>query len=136
MLEDSGMRKALWAEAAAATAARIRNLSPGSTRDKTPWELFYIKKPDVSDMRIFGAKAYALVPKELRRKLHSYSEIGRFVGYGAHKKAYMIYFPSGNVRICADVIIEEGTSEFSLSQGHPHQAVIRGPCKSWHFCRR
>ena len=82
-----------------------------STRDKTPWELFYNKKPDVSDIRIFGAKAYALVPKELRRKLDSHPEFGRFVGYEAHKKACRIYLPSGNVRICADVIIEEGSSE-------------------------
>ena len=110
MLKDSGMRNELWAEAAA-TAARIRNLSPVPTRDKTPWELFYIKKPDVSDMRIFGAKAYALVPKELQRKLDGHSEIGRFVGYEAHKKACRIYLPSGNVRICADVINEEGSSE-------------------------
>lgn len=32
-------------------------------------------------MRIFGAEAYALVPKELRRKLDDHSELGHFVGY-------------------------------------------------------
>lgn len=67
MLGDSGLSKELWAEAAC-TANYIRNRSPAFGRDRTPWELFFGKKPDVSNMRTFGAEAYALVPKELRRK--------------------------------------------------------------------
>ena len=54
MLQGSGLGKELWAEAAV-TASYIRNRSPASKRDKTPWELFYGKRPDVSGMRIFGA---------------------------------------------------------------------------------
>ena len=85
MLEDSGMR-------AKSFGLKQQQQLPASgfclqCPHETPWELFYNKKPDVSDMRIFEAKAYALVPKELRRKLDSDSEIGRFVGYEAQKKA-------------------------------------------------
>ena len=50
MLEDSGLSKELWAEAAL-TACFIRNRSPVSGRDKTPWELLFGKKPDVSGMK-------------------------------------------------------------------------------------
>ena len=82
MLEDSGLPKELWAEAAL-TACFIRNRSPVSGRDKTPWELFFGRKPDVSGMRVFGAEAYALIPKQLRRKLDAHSEPGRVVGYPA-----------------------------------------------------
>ena len=75
MLEDSGMPKEYWAEAAC-TAGYIRNRSPASGRDKTPWELFFGKKPDVSCMRIFNAEALPMVPKQLRSKLDKLSEGG------------------------------------------------------------
>ena len=85
MLSDSCLSKQLWAEATC-TACFIRNRSPVSGRDKTAWELFFGKKPDVSDMHIFGTPAYALIPKELRRKLDVHSELGHFVGYPATTK--------------------------------------------------
>ena len=102
MLSDSCLSKELWAEAAC-TACFIRNRSPVSGRDKTAWELFFGKKPDVSDMHIFGTPAYALIPKELRRKLDVHSELGHFVGYPAATKGYRIYMPSGKVIIASDV---------------------------------
>ena len=58
LLEDSGLPKELWAEAAV-TASYIRNRSPATGRDlvdKTPWELIFGKKPDVSGMRILASR--------------------------------------------------------------------------------
>ena len=69
-----------WAEAVV-TANYLRNRSPVSGRDKTPYELFFGTKPDVSNLRTFGARAYALTPKALRTKLEPTSEPGRFIGY-------------------------------------------------------
>ena len=106
MLGDSGLSKELWAEAAC-TANYIRNRSPAFGRDRTPWELFFGKKPDISNMRTFGAEAYALVPKELRRKLDDHSELGHFVGYPANTKGYRIALSSGKVVIASDVTFVE-----------------------------
>ncbi|KAK9822062.1 hypothetical protein WJX74_004518 [Apatococcus lobatus] len=106
MLGDSGLSKELWAEAAC-TACYIRNRSPASGRDRTPWELFFGKKPDVGNMRTFGTPAYALTPKELRRKLDDRSELGHFVGYPANTKGYRIALPSGKVIIASDVTFVE-----------------------------
>ena len=106
MLEDSGLEKELWAEAAL-TACYIRNRSPVSGRDRTPWELFFGKRPDVSGMRIFGAEAYALIPKQLRRKLDNHSDPGRVVGYPAATKGYRVLLPSGKVIVSADVVFVE-----------------------------
>ena len=61
-------------------------------------------------MRIFGAKAYALVPKELRRKLDDHSELGRFIGYPENTKGYKVLLPSGKVIVSADVVFVEGDS--------------------------
>ena len=81
-----------------------------SRRDKTPWELFFGKRPDVSSMRVFGAEAYALIPKQLRRKLDNHSELGHFVGYSTGKKAYRIVLSSGEVLECADVVFVEDST--------------------------
>ena len=87
-----------------------------SGRDKTPWELFSGKKkkkkkkrPDVSGMRIFGAEAYALILKQLRRKLDNHSEPGRLVGYRPNSKGYKVLLSSGKLVIFDDVVfVEDG----------------------------
>ncbi|PSC67043.1 retrotransposon Ty1-copia subclass [Micractinium conductrix] len=68
MLSDAGLPKHLWADAIV-TANYLRNRSPLSGRDKTPFELFYGTKPDVSHLRIFGATVFAHTPSALRTKL-------------------------------------------------------------------
>ena len=105
MLSDNNLDQELWAEAAQ-TANYVRNRSPSSHSNKTPWELFYGKKPDVSHMRVFGAKAYVHVPKQLRHKLESHSKAGIFVGYEEHSKAYRVLM-DGKMEVCRDVIFEE-----------------------------
>lgn len=108
MLEDADLPSELWGEAVAA-ASHIRNRSPASTRTKTPWELFTGKKPEVDHLRIFGAAAYALVPKQLRTKLDSHTAKGQLVGYGRAHTTYRIYNPNtGKVTEVSDVIFDEG----------------------------
>ena len=109
MLEDSGLPKKMWAEAAV-TAGYIRNRSPVSTRDKTPWELFFGKKPDVSRLRVFGARAYVHIPKQLRSKLESHTELGYLVGYEPNVKGYRILLDSGKIRVAENVIFQESRS--------------------------
>jgi transposase InsO family protein len=46
-------------------ANRVRNISPVAHLHKTPWELFYSAKPDVSNLRVWGATAYVKIPPQL-----------------------------------------------------------------------
>ena len=62
MINDAGLPKELWAEAVN-TANYIRCRSPTAKKLRTPWELFYGQKPDVSHMRTFGATAYSHDPQ-------------------------------------------------------------------------
>ena len=112
MLAGAGMHKHLWAEAMA-TANYVRNRSPVTGRDKTPWELFFGHKPDVSHLRTFGARTYAMTPKQLRTKLEPTSEPGRFIGYPAGTKGYKILLDDGRIVISRDVTFVEpgGTTE-------------------------
>lgn len=106
MLTGANLPKYLWAEAVA-TANYVRNRSPVSGRDKTPWELFFGTKPDVSHLRTFGARVYVVTPKELRNKLDSTSEAGRFIGYPSGTKGYKILLDSGRVIVSRDLTFVE-----------------------------
>ncbi len=105
MLHGAKVSKELWGEAVM-TANRIRNCSPATGHSKTPWELFYNVKPDVSNMRIFGSIAYVHTPKELRKKLDPKGKAGVFLGYEPHAKAYRVLV-DGKVKISKDVIVDE-----------------------------
>jgi transposase InsO family protein len=111
MLLAAGLKKELWAEAVV-TANYIRNRSPTTKGSNTPWEAFFKRTPNVSAMRVFGARAFVLTPKELRRKLDPVSRRGVFVGYSATSKAYRVMLEdSGQVVESRDVVfIEQPTS--------------------------
>ena len=69
MLADSRLPHSFWAEALS-TAAYLINQSPTKTLgDKTPFEAWYGKKPNVNHLRVFGCSAYIHVPKDERKKL-------------------------------------------------------------------
>ena len=106
MLFDAKLGEELWAEAAK-TANYIKVRSPTGRESSTPWELFTGSKPDVSAMRVFGSKAYAHVPKQLRQKLDAVSEVGVLVGYEPQSKAYRVLLEDGRMQISRDVIFDE-----------------------------
>jgi len=108
MLIESGAPKNLWAEALS-TANYIRNLSPYKGGEQVPYELFYGNKPDVSHLRVFGSKAYALLPPHKRQdKLSARSLLGTFVGYPPGTKGYRI-FVGGKIIISRDVTFDESS---------------------------
>lgn len=107
MLLNAGVEEKLWAEAVV-TANYIRNRSPSKQGAKTPWELCFGKKPDVSNMRVFGSRAYVLTPKQQHNKLEPVSEPGVFVGYAANSKAYRVLLDNKEKVVEArDVVIDE-----------------------------
>ncbi|PSC76941.1 Retrovirus-related Pol poly from transposon TNT 1-94 [Micractinium conductrix] len=122
MLSDAGLPEHLWADAIV-TANYLRNRSPLSGRDKTPFELFYGTKPDVSHLRIFGATVFAHTPSALRTKLDPVSQPGRLIGYAANRKGYKILLsslPHTLVGMC-NVVLR------GLVQGWPDQGYTAPP---------
>jgi hypothetical protein len=113
MLYQSKLPEELWAEAIV-TANYIRNRSPVKNKDKTPWELFFGKTPDVSMMRTFGARAYVLIPKQHRSKLDDVSKKGIFVGYEPGSKAYRVLLDTNKkIVISRDVTFDESFTSSS-----------------------
>lgn len=90
MMVYAGVDDALWSEAVH-TAVYIRNLSIRKVlKDKTPYEIWCGRKPNVGHFRIFGSPAVALDKTQSRK----FSEKGKeyiFVGYSLTAKAYRLY---------------------------------------------
>jgi hypothetical protein len=108
MLQDASLPDELWAEAAV-TACYLRNRSPVAGRDRTPWELFFKAKPNVSNLRTFGSTAYVHIPDQLRSKLDSKTDKGVMVGYEPRNKGYRVYLDSGRVTVARNVVFDESS---------------------------
>ena len=69
LLFDGNLPHELWAECSRHVGDLI-NMTPSSTtHGKTPYELWYNKKPSVRFVKVFGCAAYAHIPEESRNKL-------------------------------------------------------------------
>jgi hypothetical protein len=90
MILHDGLSKAFWEEAVC-NAAYVRNRVITTATAVTPYERWYGKKPDVSNLRVFGCTAYAHVPDASRQKLDQKAVKMRFVGYSLTQKGYRLY---------------------------------------------
>ena len=61
MISHAKLNNSYWGEAVA-TAAYVRNRTVTTSTGTTPYERWYDKKPDVSNLKVFGCIAYAHTP--------------------------------------------------------------------------
>lgn len=109
MMAHAGLSDSYWAEAVA-TAAYLRNRIPTTAfREKmTPYERWYGRKPDLSNLKVFGCMAYAHIPDVQRQKLDKKAVKLRFVGYSIQSKGYrLLDEKTSKVVIRRDVIFNE-----------------------------
>lgn len=111
LLFDAHLEKHFWAEAAN-TAVYLRNRSVVAGLNKmTPFEMWHNRKPDVSNIRIFGSHVLVHIPKEKRLKWDKKSSQMILVGFSETVKGYRVYDPvTNNISTSRDVVIVEKTS--------------------------
>ncbi|GJZ68045.1 retrotransposon protein, putative, ty1-copia subclass [Tanacetum coccineum] len=81
------------------SAARILNIVPTKKVDKTPYELWYGKVPNVSYLKVLGCEA--LVKRDTPDKLQQRSVKCIFIGYPKETMGYYFYFPPENKIVVA-----------------------------------
>ncbi|GJZ31850.1 retrotransposon protein, putative, ty1-copia subclass [Tanacetum coccineum] len=81
------------------TATRILNMVPTKKVDKTPYELWYGKVPNLSYLKIWGCEA--LVKRDTPDKLQQRSVKCIFIGYPKEMMGYYFYFPPENKIVVA-----------------------------------
>ena len=94
MLHHAQKPLTFWAEAIS-TACYVRNRSPTAfLKNVTPYEHWYGKKPDVSNLKVFGCKAYVHVPDAKRKGKFDKKAIPCvFVGYPSNDNGFKFYNP-------------------------------------------
>ncbi|WVZ81041.1 hypothetical protein U9M48_028468 [Paspalum notatum var. saurae] len=132
MLKAKGMPAVFWGKAVS-IAAYIVNRSPTkSLEDKTPFEAWHGRKPDVAHLRTFGCIGHVKVTRPNLAKLEDRSKPMVFLGYEAGSKAYQLYDPvERRVHISCDVVFDEAASWAGRVQaagkGRPAEARASSP---------
>lgn len=116
-----GLPQFLWAEMIN-TAAYILNRSGVSgVEGKSPYEVWFEKKPNLKHLRIIGSICYAHIPKQCRRKMEKKAEKGVLVGYD-NDDGYRIWSKDTKKLIRSrDVKFDERTS---FTSNEPMQISI------------
>ena len=109
MLFEANLSIDFWPDAVE-TASFIRNRSPVTNKDATPFELFFNKKPDLSTLRVFGSRTLML-NNASRNKLDPHVKTGILIGYAQDGAAYRIVLPSGYETIAraSECVVDEST---------------------------
>ena len=100
-LSLSGLTRTWWEDAAAHfLSGKIR--LPSSVTNRSPYELFYGKKPSVGHLRPFGCLAYVHLQKDQHRALLPHAAQCIFVGYPTDYKGWRFYNPATRKEIISD----------------------------------
>ncbi|KAK2388390.1 putative mitochondrial protein [Trifolium repens] len=91
MINESNVEKYFWAEAINTSCYILNRVTIRKILNKTPYELWKGRKPNISYFHIFGCFCYILNIKDNLGKFDSKSDKGIFLGYSLTSKAYRIY---------------------------------------------
>jgi len=89
LLIQAKLAKEFWPYAVLA-AAYIRNRCYSDRLEQTPYYALTGRKPNLSNMRVFGSECYAY--KQDKGKLDARCTKGIFLGYDRGSPAYLVYF--------------------------------------------
>lgn len=93
MLYEAGLLPSFLGEAVNVYVT-IQNKCPtNSLSEKTPYELWHKRKPNVSNLQVWGCAAYVHIQKDKRTGIGSHMEKCIFIGYPEGYKAWKFYNP-------------------------------------------
>lgn len=98
----------LWGEAMRHSPYLLNRVATRSLIDKTPYEMFRSRKPNISHLRVFGCIGYAKTEAPNLKKLDDRSRVLVHLGTEPGSKAYRLYNPqTRKIVVSRDVIFDE-----------------------------
>ena len=91
ILHENNLPNYFWAEAVNTSCYILNRVLIRSYLDKTPYELWKNKKPNISYFKVFGSKCSILNTKDNLGKFDAKSNVGIFLGYSSSSKAYRVF---------------------------------------------
>ena len=126
MMAHTSLPTSFWGYALE-TAAVLVNNAPSKAVEKTPYEIWCGKSPNLKYLRVWGCEAY--VRRNAPDKLQARSEKCVFVGYPKETKGYYFYYPQDNKVFVArgGAFLEEEFVSKEISGSQPHLDEIVEP---------
>ncbi|GJX15687.1 retrotransposon protein, putative, ty1-copia subclass [Tanacetum coccineum] len=120
MMNSTTLPKSFWGYALE-SAARILNMVPTKKVDKTPYEIWNGKAPNLSYLKVWGCEA--LVKQDTLDKLEAGSVKCIFVGYPKETMGYYFYNPPEN-NIFVARYADEQHDEVEPNEVEPHSVKV------------
>lgn len=134
LLFDSGLSEKFWSEAVLTSTYLTNRSSTVSLKGRTPFELWYGQKPDLSKLRVFGCKAISHVPSEKRSGKVGQSALrGKeyiFVGYGL--SGYRLY-DAGINKVVMGHSVQFNENALAVTTEASKSVTSASPIDSQHF---
>jgi len=116
MLVQSKLLASFWKLAVSAYVHVWNRLPTAPLPHSTPYTEWYKKKPDVSNLRVFGCAAYVLIQQDKRKSLQPHMEKCIFVGYPTGYKGWLFYNLSTKKTIISERAVFDERSFPGLKQ--------------------
>lgn len=101
----------LWGETIRHTTYFLNRIATRALKDRTPYELYHDRKPNISHLRIFGCIGYASVESKFLKKLADRSRMLVYLGTEPGSKAYRLFDPqTRRIIVSRDVVFDESKS--------------------------
>jgi transposase InsO family protein len=145
MIIDAKLPEWFWTFAIQA-AVHIKNRVPHSAlpAHKTPFELWFHYKPNLSHLRLFGAYCTSRITPASGTKLSPRGEHGRHLGYAKDARGYIVWVPNatgpgGSVKVRRDVKFHDDSllenAESWQNGNHEYDAgTPEGPAPTHEAC--
>ena len=91
ILHENNLPNYFWVEAVNTSCYILNRVLIRSSFDKTPYELWKNKKPNISYFKIFGSKCFILNTKDNLGKFDAKYNVGIFLGYSSYSKTYRVF---------------------------------------------
>ncbi|CAD7087792.1 unnamed protein product [Hermetia illucens] len=111
---EAQIHKKYWPEiVCAATYLKNRTLK-NTVEKKTPYEIFFGRKSDVSNLKLYGSKAFLRIPEQKgKSKWDKKAEMGVLVGYSENGYRILI---NGSITVARNIeIVEQGEKCIDLN---------------------
>lgn len=98
----------LWGEGVRHSTYLLNRVATRTLNDRTPYEAYRGKKPNISHLRTFGCICYAKIDSKMLKKLDDRSRMLVHLGTEPGSKAYRLFDPqSQKIIVSRDVIFDE-----------------------------
>ncbi|KAH9668310.1 Integrase catalytic domain-containing protein [Citrus sinensis] len=91
MLNENSLPKYFWAEAVNTACYVLNRVLIRPNLNKTPYELWKHRKPNIGYFKVFGCKCFILNTKDNIGKFDPKSNVGIFLEYSNSSKTYRVY---------------------------------------------